>query len=193
MNRLIVFEGIDGVGKTTMSKSLTEWLRANGIPAVRYEDVEDARAGFNLIKPFIRENVQIEGSLLFYLSSAIYKSSRIDELLKEKWVICDRYVFSTIGDHLSRGSIVASSSLIEKLPIRMPDYTFLLVADEVDRALRNRERPDQKKDDLLTKDDAPRLSLMEEELMRHADSIIDTSDGASETFSIIIQKIKQFL
>jgi len=39
-NKLIVFEGIDGVGKTTLSKLLRDKLINQGIKTIRFEDIE---------------------------------------------------------------------------------------------------------------------------------------------------------
>ena len=42
-NKLVVFEGIDGVGKTTLSGLLRDKLVQHGIKAVRYEDIENKK------------------------------------------------------------------------------------------------------------------------------------------------------
>jgi len=73
-NKLIIFEGIDGVGKTTFSKLLQDKLVKNGIKTVVYENIEEKNIGFNQIKSFIKTNVPINSSLLFYTVSSIYKS-----------------------------------------------------------------------------------------------------------------------
>lgn len=73
--KLIVFEGIDGVGKTTIAKLLKEELLKRGIPTIRYEDSERMAEGFNVIKPFIRRKAPINASLFFCVASSIYKSA----------------------------------------------------------------------------------------------------------------------
>lgn len=103
-NKLVVFEGIDGVGKTTLSILLRDKLIDQGIKTIRYEDIERENCGFNLIKPFIKTQVPIDSSLLFYIASAIYKSQQIEKLLKHYWVICDRYIYSTFAYHKIRNA-----------------------------------------------------------------------------------------
>lgn len=76
-HKLIVLEGIDGVGKTTIARLLKEALTRRGIPAMVYEEHEKRDAGFNVLKPFVRKNAPIEASFFFYLASAIYKSQEI--------------------------------------------------------------------------------------------------------------------
>lgn len=112
--KLVVFEGIDGVGKSALCRALCDQLRTQkGIPAVVFEDVEDRRSGFNLIKPFIKEQVPATGSFLFYLASAIYKSVLIEKLLRTSWVICDRYIYSTLAYHHTRGVELGSLAYYE--------------------------------------------------------------------------------
>ena len=134
-NKLIVFEGIDGVGKTTLCQLLERELRKRGIPVIRYESIESKKRGYNVLKPFIKKKTGIYASFLFYLSSAIYKSQTVERLLKTSWVLCDRYVYSTIGYHIARG-VRVESVRFKKLPIREPDLTFCVVVKESIRRAR---------------------------------------------------------
>lgn len=146
--KLIVLEGIDGVGKTTLSLLLKERLCAMGIPALRYEEREERATGFNIIKPFIKKEAPIDASLLFYLASAIYKSGKIQELLADHWVICDRYVYSTLAFHKVRG---ADLSIVDpaRLPIIKPDYFFLIQVEESLRFKRMSLRADTTEEDMI--------------------------------------------
>lgn len=145
-NKLIVLEGIDGVGKSSLSKALPEALIKKGIPTVRFEDIEEKTAGFNALKPFIKENVSAEASFFFYIASAIHKSSILNELLKKSWVVCDRYVFSTFADHRHKGVKIELD--LDKLPIRKPDHFYLITLPEEERRRRITERGG-----VLTKED----------------------------------------
>ncbi|MFH1543175.1 MAG: dTMP kinase [Patescibacteria group bacterium] len=138
-NKLIVLEGIDGVGKTRLAKALVQELRKKKHPAVRYESLENKIKGFNRLKSFIKSDVSPDSSLLFYLASAIHKSENIKKLLKRRWVICDRYLYSTLASHKVRG---ANISLINwrKLPIIKPDYLFLIVVKDEIRLARVKKR-----------------------------------------------------
>ncbi|MDO8499777.1 MAG: hypothetical protein Q7S66_03905 [bacterium] len=53
-NKLVVFEGIDGVGKTTLCSALKHELAKRGIMAILYEEIENKKSGFNKIKSFIK-------------------------------------------------------------------------------------------------------------------------------------------
>lgn len=130
--KLIVLEGIDGVGKTTLARLLQQSLLRKGISVLRYEEVEKKRVGFNRLKPFVKTSVPIDASLYFYLASAIDKSRRIEALLRKHWVICDRYVYSTIASHAARGADVSLLPPLQRLPLLKPDFFFLItVADGI--------------------------------------------------------------
>lgn len=146
-NKLIVFEGIDGVGKSTLSKALPGLLTEKGMPAIRFEDIENKAGGFNLLKPFIKEEASTEASFLFYLASAIHKSALLKKLLERTSVVCDRYVYSTIAHHQEKGLNIEID--ITKLPILRPDHFFLITLPEDIRRQRIESRGG-----ILTKEDA---------------------------------------
>ena len=49
-NKLIVFEGIDRVGKTTIALELKKVLKGR-VYQLSYEDYESKHSGFNSLKP----------------------------------------------------------------------------------------------------------------------------------------------
>lgn len=146
-NKLIVFEGIDGVGKTTLAFELMKFLRKKNLPVILYEDYEKKHPGFNSLKPLVK-NIPITGSHLFYLSSAIYKSQVIKNLLKTHWVICDRYFYSSLAYHKAKGSNLKTLKLNDLLK---PDYAFLLTLSEKIRHERIKQKIRKTKADLVVK------------------------------------------
>jgi dTMP kinase len=189
-NKLIVFEGIDGVGKSSLARALVEYLRNHKIAAVCYEDTENKQEGYNLIKPFIKKNATIDASLLFYLSSAIFKSRRITELLQHYFVICDRYIYSTLAYHKIRG---AKNNLIinyQKLPILSPDYLFLITANEQMRIKRIKARKKIDLDDLKTKKRGNLVWKTEQEYKKYAPIIIDNSEN---NYNVALNQILKIL
>lgn len=186
-NRLIVFEGIDGTGKTTLSKLLVETLMERGIPAVRFENIEKKNEGFNLIKPFIASSASIDASLFFYVASAIHKSTLIKSLLETQWVVCDRYLYSTLAYHEAHGANIALLPPVEQLPILTPDFHFLLLTDEPARIARVEARPDSTAKDREPKIPGGFYDRMERALHTYHPQEVDNSLlSPEETISRIL-------
>lgn len=174
-NLLIVFEGIDGVGKTTISKELNCVLLKSGIASVRYEDYEKKNEGFNLIKSFVIEHASIDSSLFFYVASAIYKSQIVSSLLQNQWVICDRYVYSTLAYHKARGANLNLLPLLNQLPIILPDFYFMLRVDEKVRKKRAIEKQDKELIDFQSKTRGSFFDQVEKCFIKYKPIILDNS------------------
>lgn len=101
--RLIVFEGIDGAGKTTQIELLEEYLRKNGRRVFRTAEPTDSESG-KLLREVLSGNVARtpeELALLFTLdriSHNVRSENGIAKMLADGIdVICDRYYYSTIA------------------------------------------------------------------------------------------------
>lgn len=181
-NNLIVLEGIDGVGKSTIAQELRGLLSRKGIPVILYEKVEKKYRKFDRLKPFIK-STSIATSHLFYLSSSSYKSEIIRKLLKRHWVICDRYAYSTEAYHRAKGSKIRLP--MEKLGILKPDFAFLITLDEKIRRRRLKKRGKFDKDDMVLKK-VGSMPHKKEKIFKGFGLIpIDNSGSLSETMSQI--------
>lgn len=103
---LIVFEGIDGSGKTTQAEILLEKLREKGVDAVYFQEPTRGKWG-----RLIKEKALIAGSLSPKEELDIFQKDRKDNveknlkpaLKKRKVIILDRYYFSTMAYQGARG------------------------------------------------------------------------------------------
>ncbi len=187
--QLIVIEGIDGVGKTTLTRGICTELQNRGIKAVLYEDIENKTEGFNTIKKYVKEHVSVEASFYFYLASAIHKSNEIEQLLKDNWVICDRYVFSTYAFHVAQGLSLESLPDLKNLSIRMPDQLILLVLDEGERNKRISERAHNDIDDCYPNVPGSYLHHFQEILKSFNPKILDANSSKEALVSVVIEAI----
>ncbi|MBI3963618.1 MAG: hypothetical protein HY341_01335 [Candidatus Kerfeldbacteria bacterium] len=137
--KLIVFEGIDGSGKSTISQLVARALRDRGIPAIRFRMFTWKRSGFEKFKPYVKHHASREASLFYYLAMLTHEGDRIRALLKNHWVIADRYVYTTLAQHAAWGVSLASIN-VAKLPLPRPDYCFHLVVREEIRRQRLLQR-----------------------------------------------------
>ena len=91
MNEFIVFEGIDGAGKTTLAKRLARDIDAAYI--------KTPGEGFSSAREYVDNGTPPDTKLLFYLASVHDASAKIERTLMERSVVCDRYIWSSLIPH----------------------------------------------------------------------------------------------
>lgn len=190
MGKLIVFEGIDGVGKTTLSRALAARLTADGVTAVRYEDIEEKDTPLQRAKRSLGE-APIETSFYLYLASAVEKSARIEEILADTWVVCDRYIYSTYAHHAASGMDQSSMPPIASLPIRTPDHAFLVSIPEPLRIDRLSGRAHEAPEPVIPIDEDPLLREKKRIFSSFGLEQIDNSCSIAETIDSISVRVIQ--
>ncbi|MDP3244450.1 MAG: dTMP kinase [bacterium] len=191
-NKLIVLEGIDGVGKTTIAKMIKRELGRHHIKSVIYESTEKKNSGFNILKPFIKKyaaKLSINSSLFFYLSSTLLKSEIIKKMLKNKWVICDRYIYSTLAYHKIKGATKSLLPNLNKFPIIKPDFSFLITVDDKTRLQRVKKRKIINQADLIPKKQGSHAYKMETELKKFKLTEVKNDSSLNEAINFIVKKI----
>ncbi len=136
----IVFEGVDGAGKSVISAAV-----ANRIGAMH---LESPAGKFNEIRNYVDDNLCDKGRFLFYLASN-FDLSRIikkHKALEANHIICARYFHSTIIGYASRNNIEIDD-IYEKIPVSFedlerPDITIFLHADKETQRTRIKSRGD---------------------------------------------------
>lgn len=128
----IVLEGMDGVGTTTIAERLSQALQARDL---RVRLTAEPTAG-----PFgclLRQHIQREVTLDPQAASLVFTADRADHLgsvirpalERGRWVVCDRYLLSTLAyqgaDGVDREAILAASEGFD-----VPDVTFFLDAPD---------------------------------------------------------------
>jgi len=151
---LIVFEGIDGSGKTTQAKSLLDKLRMKGIDAVYFQEPTQGKWG-----RIIKEKALLPDSLTPQEEVDLFQKDRKQNVeknlkpsLKErKVVILDRYYFSTIAYQGAKGIDPGWIRRInEKFAVK-PDIIFILDIEAKNGLQRIEDR--KKKDRLFEREE----------------------------------------
>lgn len=131
----VTFEGVDWSGKSTQTRLLAEWLRAQGKPVL-----ETREPGGTPAAEAIREVVLHGPSMSPWAEAALYAAARADHvanairpaLERGQVVICDRYLDSSIAyQGIARGlgeERVRELSLLVTGGL-LPDRTFLVLLD----------------------------------------------------------------
>lgn len=120
--RLIVFEGVEGSGKTTQLQQCSDWLKTsefgNSIPVVVTREPGGTSLGLELRQLLLSgqsSSIQNRTELLLYAAD---RAQHVEEFLKPKLaqgaiILCDRYTDSTVAyQGYGRG---LDLSLIEQL------------------------------------------------------------------------------
>lgn len=118
MSGLVVFEGIDGVGKSTLAKSVAEELdgRYYKTPPEPYAS---RRAIADQLPPDLRFS--------FYLESMLYASREVEQLLGQgELVIADRWIWTTLAYHFALDKNIQERWQGFQWPICKPDLSFLI-------------------------------------------------------------------
>lgn len=96
--QFVVVEGLDGVGSTTASKLLVQWLTSHGREALWTKQPSDGTIGRHIRRILKHEERAHEMSMfpLFLADRHDHVDNVIQpELEQGNWVVCDRYVPST--------------------------------------------------------------------------------------------------
>lgn len=196
---LIVFEGIDGSGKSTQIQILRNILDDKGLDVVVFREPSKGPWGQK-----IKEKAAFPDSLSPEEELELFVNDRKDNvqknlrpaLAKNKIVLLDRYYFSTMAYQGAKGLDVEKIRLMnEKFAIR-PDLVFILDVD-AGRALQRIQ--DRKNKDLLFE----RLDYLVEvrkifksflgENIFHIDSDNIPDEISDQVASVVLKYIDKFL
>ncbi len=192
MKKFIVFEGIDGSGKSTQSKFLANYL--NG--AYTFEPT-DNKIG-KLIREVLegKEKFSKETLALLFAGDRIEHNKEIINLLNSSYVICDRYVYSSLAYQLTQGINLNYIMEINKFA-KIPDVVIYLLVS-VENALNRMDNRTNKeifeKKEFLTKLINNYNLIIEKELFRPKLGyiIIDTNNKSiEEVNNEIIKKLEE--
>ena len=120
----IAFEGLDGSGKSTQVKRLTEYLLKAGHKVYDTFEPTDSPIGL-MIRKIFKHEMEADHRTI----AALFAADRLDHLLNKTngilqkleegyTVICDRYYFSSYayhGTHMSMDWVIATNSLSAEL------------------------------------------------------------------------------
>lgn len=121
---LIVFEGIDGCGKSTQIELLKEKLNAVVFkyPTRKYPMLND----------FLEKKASLDPKALFLMFLADIADDQANvkkALLEDKTVILDRYVFSTLAYEVDGITPRNGGKIVDSVGYMRPDHVILLDID----------------------------------------------------------------
>ncbi len=191
MPRLIVFEGIDGSGKTTLSRMFHERLRQQGTAALWLREPTDSPLG-DRIRRIAQEQDALspQDELRLFLEDRRWdvETNILPALRGGKTVVMDRYYYSNACYQGARGLDVNAILRANREFAPEPGLVFIIDV-RVERALERIGRAREsvarlfEKRDFLEKVRAHYLSLRGRNL-----AVIDGNPGLEEVFAAILRR-----
>jgi dTMP kinase len=125
---LVVFEGIDGAGKTTQARRLVESVRAMGWPALYTREPTDGVWGQKIRRSAEQGRMSMEDELHAFLED---RREHVERELRPaleagEVVVLDRYYFSTAAYQGARGADPAEILRINEEFAPEPDLLFFV-------------------------------------------------------------------
>lgn len=200
MNRglLIVLEGIDQCGKTTISKLLKNKLEELNLKTIIQTFPDKSTLIGNVINSYLQGNTKLspqESHLLYSLNRHEKKSFMEEKLYNNYNIICDRYIFSGIAYSLANGLDYDFSSNTEQYLIK-PDLIFYF---DISITETNKRRKSLKTDIYETSNFQLKVKEAYSKIKTNDWIIINSEQTPEEITNIIlkhilnIKNIKQFL
>lgn len=139
-HRFIVFEGLDGTGKTSIARQIQ-------LSAERTKFLSSPPQKYNQLRKYVCSEGDFLTRFLYFLSANAMLSNRVNRLLPGSSIVCDRYVYSTVADFAfySAGSRISRETLndLVKLSLKLvqkPDVVVYLTCQYNERVQRIRSR-----------------------------------------------------
>jgi len=134
--KLVVFEGIDGTGKTSLCNEVFNYLNSRGISCISTFEPTYGKWGKILRDSFSHKRLSPKEELELFIKDRKEHVSQIilPAILKGKIVLCDRYYLSTMAYQGARGFDVEEIKRQNEEFAPIPDVAFVLQLD-VDKAL----------------------------------------------------------
>jgi len=134
---LIVFEGIDGSGKTTISKMLYEYLKNNNLRVSWLREPSDSKWGKEIRElSKIYDEIPIDKELDLFTKDRKWdvKNNIVPALKRNKIVILDRYYFSSACYQGAKG---LETDMILKINEKFapPPNALFIIDTEIETAL----------------------------------------------------------
>ncbi len=141
--KLIVFEGIDGVGKSTLCAKVYNHFLSKGIPCILTFEPTNGKWGRLLRSSFSGNRLSPKEELgLFIKDRREHVEKVINPAIEQgKIVICDRYYLSTMAYQGARGFDIEDIRKKNEQFAPLPDVAFILqltVEEAIERISKKR-------------------------------------------------------
>ena len=150
---IIVFEGIEGSGKTTHINIVNKYLKKKNIKFIKFREPGGSKNAEKIRKILLnnKSNFNKKTDLLLMLGS---RSENIEKIIKQNYkkkiIIIDRFIDSTIAyQHYGMGIDIKIIKNINNFLLNRitPDFTFLNIVNKKNLILRLKKRKNKNRYD----------------------------------------------
>ena len=194
---LIIFEGIEGSGKTTQINKVIKYLKKNRKKFIKFREPGGSKNSEKIRSLILDRNIRFKPftDLLLYLAS---RNENVDKILKryygKKIIIIDRFIYSTIayqhyGMKINRNIINTLNNYI--LGKIKPDFIFLHKVNMVNLKKRLSQRKRKNRYDKFNFKFYSRVQRGFLSLLKHKKNVmvVDSNKNIDEISNQIISKI----
>jgi dTMP kinase len=199
---LIVLEGIDATGKTTISKMLKELMESRGFSVALYVYPNKTSIYGSIIKLFLDSKLSLtpeEQFFLYILDMFRDREDVLSKLSKGFIVIMDRYFTSTIAYQCAQSfNYDFAKKIIEYLKLPKPDVIIYLDLDPkiaIERKLRQKENLDifEREEIFLAKVRKLYFTMIEEGYPTRNWIKVTASKNIGEVYNEVIESLNHYL
>ena len=195
--KLIVIEGIDGSGKSTCAKNLTEKLNSINIKTIYTFEPTHSHYGAKLRDGMLSEDLDAEEELLLFVKD---RKEHIEYMIKPAleegyFIILDRYFYSSIAYQGAKGIDINLIINMHKDFIIKPDIVFIFhlpIDIALNRIISKRGIADRFENEIYLKKVDKIFHSFNEPFIYHIDTDKDIKIINDELFNIL-EKSKMFV
>ena len=195
--KLIVIEGIDGSGKSTCAKNLTEKLNSINIKTIYTFEPTHSRYGAKLRESMLSKNLDAEEELTLFIED---RKEHIERMIKPAieegyFIILDRYFYSSIAYQGAKGIDINLIINMHKDFIIKPDIVFIFhlpIDIALNRIISKRGIADRFENETYLKKVDKIFHSFNEPFIYHIDTDKDIKIINDELFNIL-EKSKMFV
>ena len=182
----IVFEGIDGAGKSTQIQMLKEWLQDNGFRVETVVEPTDSEVG-KLIRQFLQrpdaQSVDVQKTLaLLFAADRMLLMDRLND--ESKIIISDRSFISSLAYQEPADWVEVLNKHAKK-----PDLLILLDLDVSKSVARTSKKDTFENEEFLTRVKQNYLDLVQD----YEHQLIDANNGVNKVSSDIKKAVAPYL
>ena len=142
---VIVFEGVEGSGKSYHINNVCNYFKKKRIPFLRLREPGGCKSSENIRKLILnkKSKFNIKTDLLLYLAARSENTKLIKKFYKKKIILIDRFIDSTIAyQHFGMGLDIKIINKINKFLLQniKVNFTFLNIVNKKNLLMRLKQR-----------------------------------------------------